>query len=52
MNDAGTFVVLTCCNVLDILAWGNAFSVVSDAPSACFFQSLDATARRNTRAAN
>ena len=52
VNDAGTFALPTFCPVSDLLAWGNAFSVVFDAPPPDFFRSLNATARRNTRAAN
>ena len=38
--------------VFDILAWGNAFPVVFDVPPPIFFWGINATARRNTRAAN
>jgi len=52
VNDAGTSAVPTFCNVSHILAWEMRFLMCLTRPAPDFFQDLNATARRNTRAAN
>ena len=52
MNDAGTFVVPTFCHVFSYFGLGKCVFCSYRRTPPDFFVSLNATARRNTRAAN